>query len=105
MSIRSYLDGSVFAERRDGTAPTVLAMHGWGRDRHDMTGVAGERAALVPDLPGFGASPAPAEACGSETYARTIAALLEADGAAPYVVVGHSFGGRIATVLAAERPE
>ena len=37
--------------------------------------------------------------------AHTVATMLEADGAAPYVVVGHSFGGRVGAALAAERTD
>ncbi|HEY1738922.1 MAG TPA: alpha/beta fold hydrolase [Acidimicrobiia bacterium] len=109
MSVRSYLDGAVFAERRAGTgtgpATTLLAMHGWGRDRSDMVRFVGDRDALIPDMPGFGASPAPPEAWGAADYARAVAEMLEADGAAPYVVVGHSFGGRVGAALAAERTD
>ncbi len=105
MSVRSYLDGALFVEHRDGPAPTILAMHGWGRTRADMLGLIDGRAALVPDLPGFGSSPAPPEAWGTPAYAAQIADMLVADGRAPYVVVGHSFGGRVAAVLAAEHRE
>ena len=105
MTLRSYLDGAIFAERRDGDPPVLLAMHGWGRDRRDMLRLVGDRTALVPDMPGFGSSPPPPEAWGSPEYAEAVAAMLDADGEAPYVVVGHSFGGRVAAVLAAERPD
>jgi len=105
MSVRSYLDGAVFAERREGAAPPVLAMHGWARDRHDLITIVDGRAALVPDLPGFGASPPPDDAWGAAEYAALVARMLEADGAAPYVLLGHSFGGRIAAILAAEHPD
>ena len=104
-SVRSYADGAIFAERRDGERPMLLAMHGWGRDRRDMLRLVGDRAALVPDLPGHGSSPPPPDAWGAADYAQSVAAMLDADGAAPYVIVGHSFGGRVAAVLAAERPD
>ncbi len=105
MSVRSYVDGAIIAERRDGDPPVLLAMHGWARDRSDMLKLVTGHAALVPDLPGFGASPPPEAAWGAACYAGVVAAMLDADGAAPYVVVGHSFGGRVAAVLAAERPD
>lgn len=105
MSVRSYVDGAIFAERRDGAAPTIVAMHGWGRDRRDLVELVGAHAAIVPDLPGFGSSPAPPDAWGAVEYASCVAAMLDADGAGPYVLVGHSFGGRVAAVLAAERPD
>ena len=105
VTIRAFLDGAIIAERQAGAGPVLLAMHGWARDRRDMVRLVDGHAALVPDLPGFGSSPAPPDAWGAAEYASAVAAMLESDGAAPYVVVGHSFGGRVAAVLAAERPE
>jgi pimeloyl-ACP methyl ester carboxylesterase len=59
--------------------------------------------ALALDLPGFGASPPPSEVLGAEGYADIVADVLgECDG--PPVLVGHSFGGRVAVCLAATRP-
>lgn len=107
--LTSVLDGRVFGERVGATPARVLALHGWGRDRTDLlpvlTGVAG----LALDLPGFGASPPPDLAWGTGTrdYAAALAPLLD-DAAvmrAPVVLVGHSFGGRVALHLAAARPD
>jgi pimeloyl-ACP methyl ester carboxylesterase len=60
--------------------------------------------AVAFDLPGFGASPEPTEVWGSDDYAALIAKALATLGK-PQVVLGHSFGGRIAVKLAASRPE
>jgi pimeloyl-ACP methyl ester carboxylesterase len=60
--------------------------------------------ALALDLPGFGASPPPAEPIGAEGYAELVNEVLDVCDAPP-VVVGHSFGGRIAVCLAARYPE
>ena len=64
--------------------------------------------AVALDLPGFGASPAPAEPWGSSDYAGLAErALAEVRGATtePVVLLGHSFGGRVAVCLAAQRPD
>jgi pimeloyl-ACP methyl ester carboxylesterase len=93
----------------------VAALHGWCRTHADFAASLGPSApagplpTLAPDLPGFGATPAPTAPWGSEEYAQAVARLLEeAAGAAPgagLVVVGHSLGGRIAVRLAAARPD
>lgn len=60
--------------------------------------------AVALDLPGFGSAPAPDEVWGSPEYAEAVAAVL--DEMAPVVVlVGHSFGGRVAVHLAASHPD
>jgi pimeloyl-ACP methyl ester carboxylesterase len=95
------------------TPARVLALHGWRRSHRDFDGVVGASAtsgpapAVAVDLPGFGATPAPAEAWGSADYAALVASVVEADPALapPVVVVGHSLGGRIGLVLAASRPD
>jgi pimeloyl-ACP methyl ester carboxylesterase len=94
--LTALLDGAVLAERT-GDDPRVLALHGWGRTRADWLPALTGASALALDLPGFGASPAPAAAMGSRDYAELLAPLL-ADGG--WTVAGHSFGGRVAVQLA-----
>lgn len=101
MALTALLDGAVLAEKT-GPAAKVLALHGWGRTRADLLPAVSGVAALVPDLPGFGASPPPPVAWGSRQFAELLAPVL-ADGG--WTVVGHSFGGRIAVQLAAHWPE
>lgn len=86
------------------TDPTpVLAMHGWARTHRDWQPSLGDLPTLSVDLPGFGDSPAPSEPQGSAWYASQVAPLLEQYG--PAVVVGHSFGGRVAVHLASSHPK
>ena len=73
----------------------MLALHGWGRSHSDFHQALVGLDALSLDLPGFGASPAPEEAWSTADYAAAIAPLLD-ELAHPAVIVGHSFGGRIA---------
>ena len=59
--------------------------------------------AVALDLPGFGAAPPPPEPWGTPQYADALSPLLDELG--PVVVLGHSFGGRVAIELAHRRPD
>ncbi len=100
----SFCEGRLFAERT-GVAPVeVVGLHGWARTRDDLAGPLAGLNALAFDLPGFGASPEPPDAFDSRAYASLIAeAIAGLD--RPQVLLGHSFGGRVAVRLAASRPE
>lgn len=103
MTLRAYGGGAVFGEHRDGRQPPLLGLHGWGRTRGDMVGVlvgTGHQSVAV-DLPGFGASPPPPDVWGAADYAELMADVILEMGGNPAIVVGHSFGGRIAACLAA----
>jgi pimeloyl-ACP methyl ester carboxylesterase len=107
--LRSFADGRLMGERTGTLAPTVLALHGWARSHRDFIGVlspggAEPLDAIALDLPGFGASPPPPEPWGSRQYADLVSRVLS-EMATPVVVLGHSFGGRVAVELAAERPD
>lgn len=90
------------AERHGTQSPTVVALHGWGRSRHDWSDALRGLDALAVDLPGFGATPEPPHAWSVAEYAQQLAPLLSA--ATPVVLVGHSFGGRVACRMAADHP-
>lgn len=109
--LHAYADGRIFGETY-GTGPIrVVWLHGWGRRGRDFA-VAAQRladdegvASVALDLPGFGASPAPEVAGGARHYAALLAPVLREVSEGPVVLVGHSNGGRVATVLAASEPD
>jgi len=101
--ITSLAGGRVLAEKHGATPPRVVALHGWGRDGTDFAMILSGLDAVSIHLPGFGPAPAPDDVWGSEEYADLVADAIEA--CAPVIVVGHSFGGRVAVRLAARRPE
>lgn len=103
MAIQALADGRVLAERIGGSPARVVALHGWGRTGADFSGLLAGLDALAIHLPGFGPAGAPDAVWGTEDYARLVADAIEPLG--PVVVVGHSFGGRVAVRLAAARPE
>lgn len=101
--LRAFADGRLFGVVFGSGTPAVLALHGWGRSSKDFTATLEGLDAVALDLPGFGASPEPPEPWGAAGYAAEVAAVLQ-EMATPVVVLGHSFGGRVAVHLAADRP-
>ncbi len=87
----------------------IVLMHGWGCDRSIWNGLrthlegAGHSVTAV-DFPGFGATPEPAEPWGMEDYAQWFERFLNERGIVQPILVGHSFGGRVAIVHASRNP-
>ena len=108
--LRAYGDGSLFGEPYGEGPVRVIWFHGWARRGQDFAAAANELArrgvaSVALDLPGFGASPAPSSAGGARRYAELVMPVLREIGDGPFVLVGHSFGGTVACVLAANNPE
>lgn len=93
----------------DGAVPLVLLLHGTGSSTHSWRDVApalGERFRVIaPDLPGhaFTSMPSPSSAQSLPGMARHVAALLDALGAAPDIIVGHSAGAAVAARMALDQ--
>jgi pimeloyl-ACP methyl ester carboxylesterase len=91
----------------ESTAPHIVFMHGWGGTRDSLRGLAGlfehTHCVHLVDLPGFGEAPPPPDDWDTGSYTDLIQAYLGARRASPVLLVGHSFGGRIAVRLAARR--
>ena len=103
MAVQALADGRVLAERIGGFPPRVVALHGWARSGADFVPVLAGLDAAAIHLPGFGPTAAPNAVWGTTDYAELVAEAIEPF--APVVVVGHSFGGRVAVRLAAKHPE
>lgn len=93
----------------DTDKPAVVFGHGWGRTYRDFIPVAEALAPVASsyliDFPGFGDTPRPDEAWGTEDYAdHMVAFLREVHGLEHYSWVGHSFGGRVGMRIAAKYP-
>src|SRR5262249_37446685 len=89
--------------------PLVVLLHPVGLD-HGFWGplpaaLAASRRVLSLDLAGHGASPAVAEKRPIEAYADDVAAAIRSAGGGPAAVVGLSFGGRVAQLVAIRHPD
>lgn len=88
-------------------APLIL-MHGWGCNHTTVRSIA-STAALTHtvyniDFPGFGGSQEPPEVWGVEDYTRLIEELVQKEALDAPVLVGHSFGGRVAILYTSRNP-
>jgi pimeloyl-ACP methyl ester carboxylesterase len=107
--LQAYGDGTLFGEKYGEGPVRVVFLHGWDRSGKDFAACATELAGMdvasvALDLPGFGASPLPLIPGGARLYGELLVPALEELSSGPLVVVGHSFGGRIAAVLGAYHP-
>lgn len=91
-----------------GNGAPLLFLHGLlGRARNWLSvgrAMADSHAVQLVDLRNHGASPW-SDAAGYDAMAADVASLIEAAGAAPVTLVGHSMGGKVAMTLALTRPE
>ncbi|PIS39684.1 MAG: hypothetical protein COT33_00680 [Candidatus Nealsonbacteria bacterium CG08_land_8_20_14_0_20_38_20] len=87
---------------------TILILHGWGSSAQKWSRVKeilnrqGLRV-IAPDLPGFGENPPPNEPWLIDDYVEWVKNFSQ--GFAPFFLLGHSFGGRIAIKFVLKYPE
>lgn len=89
----------------EGSGEAVLFLHGWGSEfsvfRPFLDSLAGRYRAVALDMPGFGESEEPPSAWDVDGYADFVLQFLERKEIRRAIVIGHSFGGRVAIKLAA----
>lgn len=121
MPLFTYGNLGVIAEVPDVVPEVpVVYLHGWERSRRDLKHIERLRPGMLLDLPGFGSSPVPTKAIGSKEYAiQVLEAITQwtithgtykqhtttQSPNTKHVVVGHSFGGRVAIQLALLAPQ
>ena len=100
----SYNGTSMFYKRHMGQGTPVVLMHGWGGNTVSFSGayeyLSGlNRDVIAIDFPGFGSSDLPGDDWGIEDYAGCVDSLINALEFKKVILVGHSFGGRVALCL------
>ena len=93
-----------------GEGQPILILHGWGSSSDSWIKIQHMLAekgyqVVVPDLPGFGKTPAPKEIWGVEEYANFVNQFAGKFGFEKFVLAGHSFGGQTAIQFAVQHPE
>lgn len=103
------LGGRRIALTESGRGPVVLFLHGLGGQAgnfHLVPPLLPDFRCVAIDRPGTGWSDAAAPgAAGITGHAASAAAVIEALGGGPALVVGHSLGGAIGLRLALDRPD
>lgn len=89
--------------------PLIIWAHGWGQNHASfmplITTLESRGHHIAIDFPGFGQSPPPPDDWSTENYANAFAEWIKEQNLPPVLWIGHSFGCRVGTQLAARHPE
>jgi len=107
--VHTQIAGININYERIGAGKPVLILHGWGANIDAVRPIANHlaaigREAVALDLPGFGKSGVPETPWKVADYANLVRAFIGFCEIALCDVICHSFGGRIAIMLASEDP-
>jgi len=92
-----------------GSGQKILLLHGWG-SQSEKYRISFENfpenngEVFIPDLPCFGMTGCPTEAWNISDYVEWVKKFIFEVKISDYVLVGHSFGGRIAIKFSSENP-
>ncbi|CAN7332985.1 alpha/beta hydrolase [Caballeronia sp. LjRoot34] len=99
----------IHVEEQGSGAPSLIFLHYWGgssRTWRDVIGaLPGAHHTLAVDLRGWGASDGPREGYALADFADDVRDVIAERGVSNFVLVGHSMGGKIAQLIASQKPE
>lgn len=102
-------NGVKTAYLEEGSGRDVILLHGWGQNKEMMNNIfehLKDRFHVYSlDFPGFGESDDPPEAWGVPEYRDFLKAFIDANGIEEPILIGHSFGCRVAIRYAAMYPD
>jgi pimeloyl-ACP methyl ester carboxylesterase len=104
------VDGERWYTLEAGQGPLIVLVHGYTGSKENwlpvMRKLAENHRVVAVDLPGWGEStPKPGADYGPVAQSRRLAAFLQAQQQPAALLVGHSMGGMISGLMAAEHPE
>lgn len=86
-----------------GEGEEILILHGWGANKEIMQKAFLKQLSdfklIFIDMPGFGKSSVPARALKTTDYCDIINEFLKLSKLKPVAIMGHSFGGKVATLM------
>ncbi|OGE26268.1 hypothetical protein A3C26_03705 [Candidatus Daviesbacteria bacterium RIFCSPHIGHO2_02_FULL_39_12] len=92
-----------------GKGKNLILLHGWGHDVSSFWGLTdllkGQFTIWLIDLPGFGRSELPKKAFDTKDYAQILSGFIKKNDIKNSIVLGHSFGGKVAIRLAGHYPK
>ena len=93
-----------------GNGQPVLILHGWGASSSSWEKVQeilsdNNYKVFCPDLPGFGKTEAPEKAWGVSDYVDWVLEFTKTQNLDNFILIGHSFGGRVSIKFANYYPE
>jgi pimeloyl-ACP methyl ester carboxylesterase len=98
------IDGQILHYDVIGEGKPLILMHGWGCNLTTVRSIAATASLTHKvyslDMPGFGQSPEPPAVWGVDDYTRLVERFIQLEQIVNPVLAGHSFGGRIAILLA-----
>ncbi|MDP3948880.1 MAG: alpha/beta hydrolase [bacterium] len=90
-------------------SPALLFLHGWRAEGSvwfpALENFNSENSIYCLDLPGFGKSELPREPYCVENYSEIVSGFISKLGLEKVVIIGHSFGGRVAIKFASKHPD
>lgn len=99
---------NIFYEEYGSGSNFIILLHGWGQSHAFWTNLIGilskKYHLFVLDLPGFGLSKEPPKVWDLSDYAQFVHEFAARNHIKKPIIIGHSFGGRIATVYAVQFP-
>jgi len=90
-----------------GEGPPLLMLHGWGSHLNNFSALIDEYKnrykVYALDFPGFGQTPEPKHAMSIYDYAELTEGFMDAMNLLDPIILGHSFGGRVALIIGSKR--